>query len=230
MASALPQLDGSIFLMDGGLETALVFLEGVDLPCFAAFPLLLEPVGRRKLEGYFEPFIDTALKHRLGFVLDTATWRSNTDWGAKLGYSAEQLADVNRKATVLAMDIKNKFATSTTPIVVNGVIGPRGDGYRVDAKMTADEGCAYHSPQIATFRDAGAEMVSAITMNYVEEAVGIAMAAQANDIPVVISFTVETDGKLASGDTLEPRSKRSTGSHAQRRLLHGQLRPSDALR
>lgn len=198
----LPQLDGSVFLMDGGLETSLVFLEGIDLPCFAAFPLLLEPVGRQKLEGYFEPFINTALKHRTGFVLDTPTWRSNTDWGARLGYSPEQLADVNRKATLLAMDIKNKFATSATPIVVNGVIGPRGDGYRIDTKMTAEEAHAYHSPQIETFRDADAEMVSAITMNYAEEAIGIAMAAQANDIPVVISFTLETDGKLASGDTL----------------------------
>lgn len=202
MASALPQLDGSVFLMDGGLETSLVFLEGVDLPCFAAFPLVLEPAGRRKLEDYFEPFINTAVKHKLGFVLDTATWRANADWGAKLGYTTEQLADVNRKAAVLAREITGKFATSTTPIVVNGVIGPRGDGYRVDARMTAEEACAYHSPQIATFRDAGVEMVSAITMNYVEEAVGIAMAAQANDIPAVISFTVETDGKLASGDTL----------------------------
>lgn len=201
-ARVLPQLDGSVFLMDGGLETALIFLEGVDLPCFAAFPLLLDTVGRRKLERYFEPFIDTALKHRIGFVLDTPTWRSNTDWGAKLGYSAEQLADVNRKAAVLAMDIKGRFATSTTPIVVNGVIGPRGDGYRVDTRMTAEDAYAYHSPQIETFRDAGVEMVSAITMNYVEEAVGIAMAAQANDIPVVIAFTVETDGKLASGNTL----------------------------
>ena len=199
---SLPQLDGSLFLMDGGLETALIFLEGVDLPCFAAFPLLLDPAGCQKLHGYFEPFITTAVKYKIGFVLDTATWRSNHDWGTKLGYSGEQLEDVNRKAVALAMDIKSQFATSTTPIVVNGVIGPRGDGYRVDAKMTAEEAHAYHAPQIKTFRDAGVEMVSAITMNYVEEAIGITKAAQANDVPVVIAFTVETDGKLASGDTL----------------------------
>jgi homocysteine S-methyltransferase len=125
-------------------------------------------------------FIKTAMKYKAGFILDAPTWRSNTDWGAKLGYSGEQLADVNRKAVALAKDIKSHFATSTTPIVVNGAIGPRGDGYRVDKKMTAEEACAYHTPQIETFREAGAEMVSAITMNYIEEAIGIAMAAQAN--------------------------------------------------
>jgi homocysteine S-methyltransferase len=157
----LPQLDGSVFLMDGGLETTLIFLEGVDLPCFAAFPLLLDTAGCQKLRGYFEPFIKTAMKYKAGFILDTPTWRSNADWGAKLGYSGEQLADVNRQAVALAKDIKSHFATSTTPIVVNGAIGPRGDGYRVDKKMTAEEACAYHTPQIETFREAGAEMVSA---------------------------------------------------------------------
>lgn len=199
----LPQLDGSVFLMDGGLETTLTFLEGVELPFFAAFPLLLDAQGRRRLESYFEPFIRTALERKVGFVLDTPTWRSNTDWGAKLEYSMKQLVDVNRRAVAWAIDLKGKFASPTTRIVVNGVVGPRGDGYRVDAKMTAEEARTYHNPQIETFHDAGAEMVSAITMNYVEEAIGIVKAAQANNIPVVISFTVETDGKLASGDTLE---------------------------
>lgn len=200
---ALPQLDGSLFLMDGGLETALIFLEGVDLSNFAAFPLLLEKEGQHRLQRYFEPFINTALNRKVGFVLDTPTWRCNTDWGAKLGYSGKQLADVNRRAVAWAIDLKARSATSTTPIVVNGVVGPRGDGYRVDTKMTVEEACVYHNPQVATFREAGAEMVSAITMNYVEEAIGIARAAQANDIPAVIAFTVETDGRLASGDTLE---------------------------
>ncbi|MGA6942649.1 MAG: homocysteine S-methyltransferase family protein, partial [Pseudolabrys sp.] len=198
----LPQLDGSIFLMDGGLETALTFLEGIELPFFAAFPLLLDTAGRYRLESYFEPFIRTALEQKVGFVLDTPTWRANTDWGAKLDYSVEQLMDVNRRAVVWANALKSKFASPTTRIVVNGVVGPRGDGYRVDAKMTPEEARTYHNPQIETFRDAGAEMVSAITMNYVEEAIGIVKAAQANNISVVISLTVETDGKLASGDTL----------------------------
>ena len=207
-AFALPQLDGSVFLMDGGLETTLVFLEGLDLPCFAAFPLLLDDAGRQTLTRYFEPYLRTAADREVGFVLDTATWRANPDWGAKLGFSKEAITDINRRGVTLAIDIRNASATSTTPIVINGVVGPRGDGYRADAKMTADDAQQYYSEQIEAFRIAGADMVSAITMNYAEEAIGIARAAKANDIPVVIAFTVETDGKLATGETLQSAIKR----------------------
>ena len=200
---ALPQLDGSVFLMDGGLETTLVFLEGLDLPWFAAFPLLLDDAGRQTLRRYFEPYLSTAADRKVGFVLDTATWRANPDWGEKLGYSKEAITDINRTAVALAAEIRDASATSTSQIVINGVVGPRGDGYRADAQMTADEAQQYHSEQIEAFRDAGADMVSAITMNYTEEAIGITRAAKANDIPVVIAFTVETDGKLATGETLK---------------------------
>jgi homocysteine S-methyltransferase len=205
---ALPQLGGSVFLMDGGLETTLVFLEGLDLPCFAAFPLLLDDAGRQTLKRYFEPYLRTAADREVGFVLDTATWRANPDWGEKLGYSKEAITDINRRGVALAVEIRNASATSPTPIVINGVVGPRGDGYRADAKMTADDAQQYHSEQIEAFRNAGADMVSAITMNYAEEAIGITRAAKANDIPVVIAFTVETDGKLATGETLQSAIKR----------------------
>ena len=205
---ALPQLGGSVFLMDGGLETTLVFLERLDLPCFAAFPLLLDDAGRQTLKRYFEPYLRTAADREVGFVLDTATWRANPDWGEKLGYSKEAITDINRRAVALAVEIRNASATSPTPIVINGVVGPRGDGYRADAKMTADDAQQYHSEQIEALRIAGADMVSAITMNYAEEAIGITRAAKANDIPVVIAFTVETDGKLATGETLQSAIKR----------------------
>ena len=205
---ALPQLGGSVFLMDGGLETTLVFLEGLDLPCFAAFPLLLDDAGRQTLKRYFEPYLRTAADREVGFVLDTATWRANPDWGEKLGYSKEAITDINRRGVALAVEIRNASATSPTPIVINGVVGPRGDGYRADAKMTADDAQQYHSEQIEAFRNAGADMVSAITMNYAEEAIGITRAAKANDMPVVIAFTVETDGKLATGETLQSAIKR----------------------
>ncbi len=201
--SALPQLDGSVFLMDGGLETTLVFLEGLDLPCFAAFPLLLDDAGRTILRRYFEPYLKTAADRKTGFVLDTATWRANADWGEKLGYSKETLTEINQAAVKFATGMRDTFADGRTRIVINGVIGPRGDGYRADAQMSAEEAQRYHTEQVEAFRDAGANMVSAITMNYTEEAIGITRAAKASDIPVVIAFTVETDGKLATGETLK---------------------------
>ncbi len=199
----LPQLGETIFLTDGGLETSLVFLDGIDLPCFAAFPLLLDDEGRGALERYFEPYLREASERKLGFILDTPTWRANRDWGARLGYDAEALADINRRAVEMAKSLRDEWTTTAAPILVNGVIGPRGDGYRPSSLMGPEEAERYHSAQAEAFSKAGADMISAITMNYSDEATGITRAAGAVQIPVVISFTVELDGKLASGETLQ---------------------------
>ena len=199
---SLPQLDGAPFLADGGLETSLVFLDGVELPAFAAFPLLAVEEGRRRLRRYFEPYLRLAAERGAGFVLDTPTWRANADWGERLGYGAEALAAANRASVAFAQELRDAFATDRTPVVVNGVVGPRGDGYRVEAAMAAEGARDYHAAQVGAFRDAGADMVSAITMTYAEEAIGVAQAAAAAGMPVAVSFTVETDGSLPSVQAL----------------------------
>ncbi|MGO4523517.1 homocysteine S-methyltransferase family protein [Microvirga sp. 2MCAF35] len=211
---AFPPSDDAIFLTDGGLETTLVFLEGLDLPCFAAFPLLRSEEGRARLERYFEPYIRTAMERDVGFILDTPTWRANADWGAKLNVSPAELANVNVEAVRWAASLRDRLSDTRERILINGAIGPRGDGYRVDTRMAAEEAQAYHAPQVEAFREGGADMVSAVTMNYAEEAIGIARAAEALGMQAVISFTVETDGRLASGETLRSaieRTDRETG-------------------
>ncbi|WP_230532214.1 homocysteine S-methyltransferase family protein [Microvirga roseola] len=199
---ALPSSDGTVFLSDDGLETTLVFHEGVDLPCFAAFPLMRSEEGRSLLERYFEPYLHTARQRGAGFILDTPTWRANRDWGAKLGVSAQDVAEINRESARWAHSLRKRMSGDGAQILVNGVVGPRGDGYRPDAQMSAAEAQAYHAPEVEAFREAGADLVSAITMNYAEEAIGIARAAKAQGLPVAVSFTVETDGRLATGETL----------------------------
>jgi homocysteine S-methyltransferase len=194
----LPQLDDARpFLTDGGLETTLVFRDGIDLPDFAAFPLLDSDPGRVALRRYFAPYLDLAARSGAGIVLDTPTWRANLDWGARLGYDPVRLAALNRRAVefVAALAAERRAVTA----VVNGVIGPRGDGYVVGATMSASEAAAYHGLQARAFAEAGADMISAITMTYPDEAIGIARAATAVDLPAVISFTVETDGRLPCG-------------------------------
>jgi homocysteine S-methyltransferase len=200
MTSTLPHLTGPLFLADGGLETTLIFHEGVDLPEFAAFPLLDTAEGRVLLRRYYSDYLELARRHGLGFVLDTVTWRANPDWAGLLGYDAAALDRANRQATQLALDLAAEFADLTT--VVNGVIGPRGDGYVVASAMSADEAADYHRPQVSSFADAGADQVTAVTMTYVDEAVGIARAATHVGIPVVLGFTVETDGRLPDGTAL----------------------------
>jgi S-methylmethionine-dependent homocysteine/selenocysteine methylase len=199
----LPQLDADRpFLADGGLETTLIFHRGIELPHFAAFDLLRTDAGRHELRDYFEPYVELAREREVGMVLDTATWRASPDWAQRLGYTLDDLDDANRAAVALAREIRSVGEDERTPIVVNGVVGPRGDGYDPGQLMSARESEAYHARQVATFADADADMVSAITMTHAEEAIGIVDAAGAAGLPVAISFTVETDGRLPSGQAL----------------------------
>jgi S-methylmethionine-dependent homocysteine/selenocysteine methylase/RimJ/RimL family protein N-acetyltransferase len=198
----LPQLAAERpFVTDGGLETDLTFNRGLDLPCFAAFPLLDDADGRQALRDYFAGYIAIARERGAGLVLDTPTWRANRDWGARLGYDPERLANVNRRAVALAAELRDE-AQLAAPVVINGVIGPRGDGYVPGELMSARDAEEYHSEQIGTFTETEADMVTALTLNYAEEAVGVALAAAALGMPSVISFTVETDGRLATGQAL----------------------------
>jgi homocysteine S-methyltransferase len=197
----LPQLSsGRPFLTDGGLETSLTFQQRIDLPCFAAFPLVSDEAGREALTRYFEPFLALARERGAGFVLDTPTWRANPDWAARLGYSGEALAGANREGVALAERLR--AGADGIPVVISGTVGPRGDGYVAGDLMSADEAERYHSAQIGTFADTAVDMICALTLTYAEEAVGIVRAAAAADIPVVVSFTVETDGRLPSGQSL----------------------------
>jgi S-methylmethionine-dependent homocysteine/selenocysteine methylase len=197
----LPQLTGDhLFITDGGLETTLIFHEGLELPDFAAFDLLKAPDGVEALRRYYAPYVAIAREEGLGVVLDTPTWRASRDWGERLGYPPDQLAEANRRAVELIREIAD--SEPDVPTVLNGVVGPRGDGYVVGETMTADEAAEYHGEQVRTFADAGVDMVSAITMPYMEEALGIARAAEAVGVPSVISYTVETDGRLPSGQAL----------------------------
>jgi len=199
---SLPQLGGEFFLTDGGIETALIFLEGLELPDFAAFDLLKRKEGEAALRKYFRTYAGLAQRFGTGLILESATWRASADWGTKLGYGAREMADANRRAIGLLEDIRSEFKGDAKKVVISGCVGPRGDGYNPGKTMSEKEAESYHGNQIQTFEDTAADMVTAITMNYLEEAVGIARAAERAGMPVAISFTVETDGRLPTGQTL----------------------------
>jgi S-methylmethionine-dependent homocysteine/selenocysteine methylase len=199
----LPQLARDIFLTDGGIETTLIFHEGLELPYFAAFHLLREKPGTEVLRNYYARHAAIACDNGVGFILESPTWRASTDWGGKLGYSPEALDDANRKAITLLHDLKSEFETDRSPMVISGCIGPRGDGYDPGKAMTPEQAEIYHARQIGVFAAAGVDLVTATTMTNVSEAIGVTRAARAAELPVAISFTVETDGCLPTGDSLK---------------------------
>ena len=199
----LPQLAGDLFLTDGGIETTLIFREGLELPYFAAFDLLKHEEGTAALRKYFQTYAQMARCYEVGCILESATWRASMDWGAKLGYSAAAMAEMNRKSIALLHEIRDEHENEKTRMVISGCIGPRGDGYNPAALMREDEAEQYHAMQAQVFRDADADMVTAITMTYAAEAIGLTRAAKNAGMPVVISFTVETDGRLPTGQALQ---------------------------
>ena len=198
----LPQLDAGVFLTDGGLETSLIFDDGLDLPDFAAFTLLDDAEGRAALVRYFERYLAIARRDRVGIVLETATWRASSDWAARLGYSADQLADLTRDSVTMLRELRERYETAETPVVVSGCIGPRGDGYQPGGVMTSQESFAYHASQAGIMAEAGVDLITGITMTSSDEAVGVVLAARQAGVPSVISFTVEVDGVLPSGEAL----------------------------
>lgn len=199
----LPQMGAKLFITDGGLETSLIFLRDLDLPLFAAFPLSGSDDGVAHLKSYLEPYIDIALKNKAGIILDTPTWRASHGWGEQLGYSALDIQFFNEAGVDLLAEIRDRRATADTPMVINGVIGPQDDGYNPANLMSSEAAQNYHSHQVEVFAQTQADMITAVTMTYVEEAIGIARAAGMAGIPVAISFTVETNGHLPNGMRLQ---------------------------
>lgn len=200
----LPQMQGGLFLSDGGMETCLIYLEGVDLPQFASFILLNDVIGRRRLADYYRPYLELAAETpHAGFILETPTWRASSDWGKLLGYDESALDRVNREAVSLVRELRDEWQPRIDgPVVLSGQIGPRGDGYVASVSGSAQEAYDYHLNQARALSNGGVDMLSAMTMTSSSEAIGVARAAHTVGVPVSVSFTVETDGRLPSGEGL----------------------------
>ena len=198
----LPFLDGDTFVTDGGIETTLIFLEGFDLPQFAAYTLLRDEVGVRALTDYYTGYAELARRRRIGIVLDTPTWRASADWGSEIGDDEATLDRANAQAVALLLDLRARYETPQSPMVISGAIGPRGDGYVAGDEMSASAAADYHGRQVRQLAQAGADLLTALTMTYPNEATGIADAAEAAGVPCAISFTVEVDGRLPNGTSL----------------------------
>ncbi len=191
-----------MFITDGGLETTLIFHDGLELPHFAAFDLLKSRDGYEILRKYYDRYATLAHSYGMNFILESPTWRANPDWADRLGYHAQALDHANRQAIEMMKAIKLSYESEQSRFLISGCIGPRGDGYSVESKMSVYEAEAYHATQAKSFAKAEVDLITGVTINYVEEALGIVQATTKLGVPAVISFTVETDAKLPSGQEI----------------------------
>lgn len=213
----------SPLVTDAGLETWLLFQQGVELRHFAAYELMESAEGLATLRRWYGRFAAIAADSGCGLLLESPTWRANADWGARLGHDREALARINRSAIELMIELREAFERPGLPVLVSGTMGPRGDGYVAGERMAAAEAQAYHAEQIRTFAGTAADLVSVFTMNYIDEAVGVVRAAKAEAMPVVVSFTLETDGRLPSGESLAEaieRTDEATDAHALHYMIN----------
>ncbi|WP_013627883.1 homocysteine S-methyltransferase family protein [Rubinisphaera brasiliensis] len=199
--SPLPEA-GQFYVTAAGFETELLFLDKIELPEFCSGILLESPAGRKRLRDYCQQFISLATRHQCGLVLGTPTWRLNPDWAEKLGFNAIEQRRLHYAAVQLLEDLRYNGPVPAEQFVISGNIGPRFDGYMVANVMSPAEAADYHSQQIRLLGEAGVDCIAALTMTTSNEAAGVALAAQQAEIPVIISFTVETDGRMPSGETL----------------------------
>lgn len=215
-------LNEGFYFTDGGLETTLIYEYGVELTHFAAFELLCSAEGRNMLVRYFNGYLNVARRHKINFILGTPTWRASKDWGYRLGYSAKEMAQINRDAVGFMRNMKAALPGGQVDVLVSGNIGPRGDGYVVDTAMEVAEARDYHMDQIKVLAGAGVDAITAMTINYSDEAAGIVMAARDMSLPVIISFTLN-DGLLPGGESLREaieKTDEKTGGYAAYFMLN----------
>ena len=199
---ALPQLAGGFFLADGGIETDLIFNRGIEIREFAAHTLLPNPVTRAELVEYFRRYLDLARQKKVGFILDSQTWKAHLHWADALGAREDDLQQANRDSIAFIAAIRDEFAENEQPVVLNGIIGATSDAYAPETLVTADQAERYHARQIGWLAETEVDMVTATTFPQADEATGLVLAAQEANLPVVVSFTVETDGSLPNGQAL----------------------------
>lgn len=193
---------GELFLTEGGTETEIMYKHGFELPEFAMFPLLENPIAVTAMRDMFRSQLDVAAEFAMSMLLTGIDYRASPDWGAKLGYSPHGLAQANIQSIEFLRELAGEYNGQIPRTLIGGTIGPRGDAYQLNRTITAAEAEDYHSVQLATLKQAAVDFACAATFNNIPEAVGVARAAKKIGVPLIVSLTVDSSSRLKSGPTV----------------------------
>jgi S-methylmethionine-dependent homocysteine/selenocysteine methylase len=210
------------YLSDAGLENWLVSHKEFELPEFAAYVVLHDSFvgGKAALREYYQGFAELAAANWddgcRGCVLETPTWRASRGWAEKIDKekidkeTVDDMANVNETAVRFVRDIADEVEREQRKlgrdfrVIVSGCVGPKRAGYAAQQVESAADYATYHAEQIKALRSGGADVITAMTMTHGEEVEGILRAcmSSAAGLPAIVSWTVEVDGRLPSGDEL----------------------------
>lgn len=202
-STTFPREDGILYLTEGGTETEVIYRHGHELRDFAMFELMNKPEAVRDMENMYRRYLDKAAQYGFSALMSGFDYRASPDWGAKLGYSAEGLREMQHKCIDFLRGVSRAYEDQIERIAIAGCIGPKGDAYSLNRDITAEEAEDYHATQCETLRDCGVDLIWAATINNIPEAVGISRAAARVGLPVNMSFTLDSSHKLKSGPSLK---------------------------
>jgi homocysteine S-methyltransferase len=197
-----PQKEGRFYLSEGGTETEILYKYGFELPQFAMFPLLDNPEAVSKMQGMYRKYLDVVAKHGMCALMGGLDYRASPDWGKLLGYSPQGLSEANHKSINFLREIAKEYTSDIPDILIQGLIGPRGDAYKMNLNITENEAEDYHSIQLNTLKEANVDLALAITFNNIPESIGVARAAKKIGVPLAISLSLDSTSKLNSGPSL----------------------------
>jgi S-methylmethionine-dependent homocysteine/selenocysteine methylase len=213
-----PRLDGRFYLTEGGTETEVLYKWGFELPEFAMYPLLDNAEAHEVIKNIYRRYFEAAERHDTGMLILGHDYRASPDWGAKLGYSPEGLAEMQRRTIEFLDGMRREYEGRVRDVYIGGCIGPRGDAYGTGGDISEAEAEAYHSVQLTTLGSTRADLAVATTFNNIPEAVGVVRAAERIGIPIGVNLTLTTEGRLRSGPTLreavETIEERTNGAAA----------------
>ena len=210
------QKEGCFYLTESGTETEIMYKYGFELPHFAMFPLLDNPDAVSTMREIFRSYLEVVAKHGMCALMGGLDYRASPDWGELLGYSPQGLAEANHQSIDFLREIAKEYSSDIPEILIQGLIGPRGDAYERNETITEDEAEDYHSVQLETLKEADVDLALAITFNNIPESIGVARAAAKIGVPLGISLSLDSTSKLNSGpslaeaiDTIEAETNRS---------------------
>ncbi len=162
--------------------------------------MLYDEKGREVLADTHREYLDIGQRHGLPMLAGTPTWRANAE---RIARSRHADRPVNQDGSDFIREVRDSYGPNAAPILIAGITGPAGDGYKPEEAPDEKGAITFHAPQIAALASSGIDLFKVQTLPACGEACGIARLISDTGVPYVVSFVIRRDGTLLDGTPLE---------------------------